>query len=55
MDHVQFNAVNVMVIGLSASAFIIGGIYLVIWFAGMNVPVLTPIAKTLASVVHKIP
>lgn len=55
MDHLAVNAVNFFEVGLMASLFIGGGLFVVIWLASSNIPILSPAAKVIAGVVHKIP
>ena len=54
MDHVSVNATNFWVVGLMSSLFIGGGLFVVIWLANMNLPVITPVARVILGVVHKL-
>ena len=54
MDHIAVNASNFFVIGLSASLFIGGGLFILIWLANSSIPLLTPVAQVILGAIHKL-
>ncbi len=55
MDHISPNIVNFFEIGLMASLFIGGGLFVLIWLSSVNLPIISPVAKVVTGIVHKIP
>ena len=52
--HVPVNVTNFFVIGLTASLFIGGGMFILIWLGTINLPILSPVARVVIGAVHKL-
>lgn len=54
MEHIAVNATNFMVIGLSSSIFIGGGLFVLIWLANSSVPLFSSVAQVILGAIHKL-